>query len=533
MSTVPARFRIDLLGGLAVVRDGQAVTLPPSRKTRALLAFLVLTRRPQRRERLCEMFWELPDDPRGALRWSLSKLRSIVRLDCLVADRERVAFEHGEVVVDLVALRDRFERGEGPWPLDELRAAVVALRQPLLAGLDLPNQGAFQGWLTAEREDAARLHRQLVSRLALAAALPPDERLPLAREWHACDRLNPQAAGALAHALASLGQREEAARVAARFREEAAEAGLSAAPVAMPPLENWPGPGGAKPPPTGRQLLQRQRIHFCTAPDGVRIAYATVGAGRPLVKVANWLNHLELDWDSPIWAPLFRDLARDHCFIRYDERGNGLSDWEIADLSFDAFVRDLETVVDATEPGRFPLLGISQGCAVAIEYAVRHPERVSHLVLWGGYAAGWRVEGDAELRAEREAHITLVRQGWGRVDPIYRQIFSATFMPGATHEEHDWFNDFQRQTVSAANAARFLEVFADIDVRDRLAQVCAPTLVMHARDDRRVPVRIGGALAAGIKGAEFVALESNNHILLGREPASAEFVEQVRQFLAG
>lgn len=531
MPTLPAKLRIDVLGGLAVVRDGQAVVLPPSRKTRALLAYLVLTRRPQRRERLCEIFWELPDDPRGALRWSLSKLRPIVMLDCLVADRERVAFEHGEVVVDLVALRDR-ERGEGPWPLDALRAAVAALRQPLLAGLDLPNQEAFQAWLTAEREDAVRLHRRLVSRLALAATLPPDERLPLAREWHACDRLNPQAAGALAHALTVLGQRDAAAGVVARFREETAEAGLPAAPVAMPPLEDGGPPGAAKQ-PTGRQLLQRQRIHFCTAPDGVRIAYATVGAGPPLVKAANWLNHLELDWDGPIWAPLFRDLARDHCFIRYDERGNGLSDWDVADLSFDAFVRDLETVVDATEPGRFPLLGISQGCAVAIEYAARHPERVSHLILWGGYAAGWRVEGDAELRAEREAHITLVRRGWGRVEPIYRQIFSATFMPGATHEELDWFNDFQRQTVSAANAARFLEIFADIDVRDRLAQVRAPTLVMHARDDHRVPVRVGGALAAGIGGAEFVALESNNHILLGREPASAEFVEQVRQFLAG
>ena len=481
-------------------------------------------------------FWELPDDPRGALRWSLSKLRPIVNLDgqeCLVADRERVAFEHCDVAVDLVGLREQFERTEATPPLDELRAAVAALRPLLLAGLDLPNQDAFQAWLTAEREDVARLHRRLVSRLALAAALPPDERLPPCREWHVCDPLNPKAAGALAHVLTSLGQRDEAARVAARFQEELAEAGLPATSVVMPQPWDGPSAGSSATQPTERQLLQRQRIHFCTASDGARIAYATVGGGPPLVKAANWLNHLELDWDSPIWAPLFRDLARDHCFIRYDERGNGLSDWDVADLSFEAFVRDLETVVDATTAGRFPLLGISQGCAVAIEYAARHPDRVSHLILWGGYAAGWRVDGDAGLRAEREAHITLVRQGWGRAEPTYRHIFAATFMPGATHDELDWFNEFQRQTVSAANAARFLEVFADIDVRHRLPQVRVPTLVMHARGDRRVPVRIGGALAAGIVGAEFVALESENHLLLGREPASDDFVAQVRQFLSG
>jgi pimeloyl-ACP methyl ester carboxylesterase len=278
-------------------------------------------------------------------------------------------------------------------------------------------------------------------------------------------------------------------------------------------------------------MLHRQKIHFCRAADGVRIAYASVGEGPPLVKAANWLNHLELDWDAPIWAPMFRELARDHTFFRYDERGNGLSEGQVADISFDAFVRDLETVVDAAGIERFPLLGLSQGCAVAIEYAVRHPERVSHLILWGGYAAGWRIGASPDVIAEREAIITLVRQGWGRSDAAYRQVVTATFMPSATVAELDWFNDFQRQTVTAENAARFLEVFANIDVRATLRKVRAPTLVMHARGDRRIPLAAGGELAAEILNAEFVTLDSDNHLLLGREPASAAFVTHVRQFL--
>jgi pimeloyl-ACP methyl ester carboxylesterase/DNA-binding SARP family transcriptional activator len=522
-------LRIDVLGGLVVRRAGAPVALPQSRKTRALLAYLALTRRPQRRDRLCELFWDLPDDPRGALRWSLSKLRPILG-EHLVADRERVHVEHDSVTIDYAEVQERFDAGQTGASPEELRAAVAVVRQPLLPGLDLPGQDLFQAWLVAERDHAAALHRRLIGRLALSAGVSAHDRLAVCREWFDCDSLNPNAAAALIRALTQLGRSDEAASVTARFRTAATAAGL---PAAIPPPQALP-PDSVEPVgQTERQLLTRQRVRFCNAPDGVRIAHATVGSGPPLVKAANWLNHLELDWDSPIWAPLFRDLARDRCFIRYDERGNGLSDWDVAELSFEAFVLDLEAVVDALEVERFPLLGISQGCAVAIEYAVRHPHRVSHLILWGGYAAGWRVVGDADLRAEREAHITLVRQGWGRAEPVYRQIFSATFLPGATHAELDWFNAFQRQTVSAGNAARFLEVFADIDVRHRLAQVRAPTLVMHAREDHRVPLRSGVALAAGIPGAEFVALESANHLLLGREPAAGEFVAHVRNFLTG
>ena len=526
MSARRMPLRIETIGELRV-GGASPIPLPASRKTRALLAFLVLTRRPQRRDRLCELFWDIPDDPRGALRWSLSKLRGIVNdADTvrLIADRERVTIDADAVAVDLDEVR-ALAADPATAPLAALTAAATLLRQPVLAGLDLPQQDGFQSWLTAERHDADRIRHGLLAAIVERFHDAPESALPWCREWLAFEPLHAPAVAATAQALRQLGHAEEATEVVDRFRSAARQAG-----IALPDIDTAPMP---IPDPVAmqRQLLQRQRIGFCTTKDGVRIAYATVGGGPPLVKAANWLNHLELDWDAPIWAPVFRELARDHCFIRYDERGNGLSDWDVADISFPAFVSDLEAVVDAVQVDRFPLIGISQGCAVAIEYAVRNPHRVSHLVLLGGYAAGWRLGATDHVRAEREAVITLVREGWGRDDPVYRQIFTTTFMPTATPEELAWFNEFQRRTTSPRNAARFLEVFGGIDVRHLLSRVAVPTLVMHARGDHRIPIATGVELAAGIPGAEFVALESDNHCLLGREPASAAFVAHVRQFI--
>jgi pimeloyl-ACP methyl ester carboxylesterase len=272
-------------------------------------------------------------------------------------------------------------------------------------------------------------------------------------------------------------------------------------------------------------------VRYRTTPDNVRIAYACTGSGPPLVKAANWLNHLELDWESPLWGLLIHELSARHQLVRYDERGNGLSQWEVEDISFDAFVRDLEVVVDGLGLERFPLIGISQGCAVSIEYAARHPERVSRLVLIGGYASGWRVTGDARTCAEREATITLVRHGWGNDNPAYRQIFSYSFFPSGSSEELDWFNEFQRNTASAENAVRFLEAFSTIDVRDRLAEVRARTLVIHARGDQRVALDQGLALASGIPDASLVTLDSDSHLPLDREPAHAQMLECIHRFL--
>lgn len=280
------------------------------------------------------------------------------------------------------------------------------------------------------------------------------------------------------------------------------------------------------------KILARQRIQFCKTPSGVNLAYASVGSGPPLVKAANWLTHLELDWSAPIWSPLYQKLAKDFTFVRYDERGNGLSDWDVDELSQATFVNDLECVVDHIGLEKFPLLGISQGAAVSIEYAIRHPERVSKLILFGGYPKGWRVDSNPDIVAEREAVMTLTRTGWGQNNPAYRHIFSSTFMPGATAEQLAWFNDFQRQTTSTENAVKFLEAFSAIDVREYLSQISVPTLVLHSRGDQRIDWQVGRDIAAAIQNAEFVTLESDNHLLLEGEEAADHFVNAIREFLS-
>jgi pimeloyl-ACP methyl ester carboxylesterase/DNA-binding winged helix-turn-helix (wHTH) protein len=284
----------------------------------------------------------------------------------------------------------------------------------------------------------------------------------------------------------------------------------------------------------GSQALPRQEIRYCTSTDGARIAYATSGSGPPLVKVANWLSHLEFDWESPVWRHWMRELSRDNTLIRYDERGCGLSDWNRTEFTLDAWVRDLEAVVDALGLDKFPLLGISQGGPVAIAYASRHPERVTRLVLYGTYARGRKARAlSRDAIDEHEALVTLSRFRWGRDDPSFRQLFVAGFIPGASAEQQRWFNDLCRMSTSPENASRFLSAFGDLDVSELLPGVTVPTLVLHALSDQRVPPAEGQWLAASVPGARFVPLLGNNHILLEDEPAWSRFLSEVRDFLAG
>jgi Tol biopolymer transport system component/serine/threonine protein kinase/pimeloyl-ACP methyl ester carboxylesterase len=274
-----------------------------------------------------------------------------------------------------------------------------------------------------------------------------------------------------------------------------------------------------------------QEIRFCTTADGVRIAYAMVGEGPPLVKAANWLNHLEFDWRSPVWRHLLEEFGRDHLLVRYDERGNGLSDWDVENFTFEAFVQDLATVVDTLGLDRFPILGISQGGPVAIAYAVRHPERVSHLILYGSYARGWAKRGAPEVIERFQAQKTLIKLGWGQDNPAFRQLWTTLYVPDATPEQWQWFNDLHQVSTSPDNAIRLLDELGKIDVVDLLAQVKVPTLVLHCRDEVVVPFEEGRMLAGLIPGARFVPLEGRNHLLLESEPAWAKFVAEVRRFL--
>src|SRR5690348_15445951 len=276
----------------------------------------------------------------------------------------------------------------------------------------------------------------------------------------------------------------------------------------------------------GRRV--KQHVRFCSAADGVPLAYAVHGNGPPIVRVATWLSHLELDWESPVWRHWLKQLGDRHTVVRYDERGCGLSDTNIGDPSVDVWVGDLETVIDAVGLERFSLLGVSQAAAIAVAYAARHPDRVSDLVLYGGYARGRRFRSQDE---EEDAIVAAIRAGWTTPNPAFRRVFSMLFVPNGTPEQMAWYEDLLRHSTTAETAISLFRARGGLNVCDLAPQVCARTLVMHARDDRVVPVEEGRLLAALIPDARLVLLESANHILLEHEPAWDVFLSEIAAFL--
>ncbi|MFS8102143.1 alpha/beta fold hydrolase [Lentzea alba] len=292
----------------------------------------------------------------------------------------------------------------------------------------------------------------------------------------------------------------------------------------------------ARPRPAGTVVpdgASRQVIRFCRAEDGTRIAYATVGSGPPLLKAANWMTHLDLEWTTPVWSHWLSGLARDRQLIRYDERGCGMSDWDVPSFTFDDWVDDLDTVVEAAGLDRFPLLGVSQGGAVAVAYAVRRPERVSHLILAGAYARGRLVRArDDDEREAAGIDLEVARVGWRHQDPGFLRIFASQFLPDGTTQDWDDFTAFQRQTTSPSNGVRFLEEFADIDVSRIAHRVQCPTLILHSRNDARVPATQASELAALIPNSQLVLLDSGNHLLTASEPAWPEFLSHLNAFVA-
>jgi DNA-binding SARP family transcriptional activator/alpha-beta hydrolase superfamily lysophospholipase len=527
-------LEIHVLGELEVRRGGVPLALPPSRKSRALLAFLAVQRAPQRRDALCELFWELPDDPRAALRWSLTKLRGLLNdehRERLTADRERVYINLEDVVVDLhLAQAARGEHEIGRLDAEGARKALALFRGPFLAGLDLTGELLFESWRLGQQERIRRLHLDLLEVLTSKIDHASHEYSALLRRQIELDPGDESAHARLIAALATSGATAEADQqkdASTRMLAELGPFDERALDNALHPERRRSTRGASH-----EDMPPRQEVRFCTSRDGVRIAYATVGDGAPLLKTANWLNHLEFDWESPVWRHFFRAFSAKRRLVRYDSRGNGLSDWEAKDLSLDAMQQDLLAVADGAGLKRFPLLAISQGCAVAIGFAVRYPERVSKLVLYGGYARGWRKRGDVAGEQQQQAMITLARLGWGKDNPAFRQMFTSSFIPGATAEQMDWFNQLQRVSTSGPNAARILEAFGEIDVTPLLREVRVPTLVIHARDDARVPLNNGIELASGIPGARLLTLDGQNHLILAHEPAWPRFVGEVEAFLS-
>lgn len=276
---------------------------------------------------------------------------------------------------------------------------------------------------------------------------------------------------------------------------------------------------------------EAQHIRFCTTRDGVRLAYAVTGEGLPFVRTATWLGHLEYEWQNPIRRPTLDVLSRHFSLVRYDQRGCGLSDWNVQIISFEAWVEDLDTVVRAAGLHRFSLLGASQGCAIAIAYAARYPEKISHLMLYGGYALG-KLKRDLSERQREEARtlIKIIELGWAKETTEFRQVFTTQFMPDASLEQQRAFDEFQRMSTSPENVVRIISQFDVIDVCELAAKVRCPTLVLHTRGDARVPFEEGRRVAALIPGARFVPLESRNHILLSSDLAWQQFVDEVVAF---
>jgi len=276
----------------------------------------------------------------------------------------------------------------------------------------------------------------------------------------------------------------------------------------------------------------RQRVRYLTREDGIRLAWAEIGAGQTLIKAANWMSHLEYEMQSPVWGHWIRFFGDHFRFLRWDDRGCGLTDRDVDELSFDCWLGDLEAVVAASgveEP--FALLGISSGAATCAAYAARHPERVSRMVLYGGYARGWAQRNDSKTAREHGAILELMRIGWGKENPVFRQVFTSRFIPGGSEAQVGWFNELCRRTSTGEMAGRILEARSTIDVSGLLGSITTPTLVIHSRDDEVCPVSEGRHLAAGIPGAQFVELDSRNHILLESEPAWARFQEAVLDFV--
>jgi DNA-binding SARP family transcriptional activator/pimeloyl-ACP methyl ester carboxylesterase len=541
-----AQIRVVLLGGFGALGSDGAPLALPTRKAEALLAMLVCRAgESQPRERLTSLLWGERGDKqaRHSLSQTLTSIRSALggTEDPFVGDRETLAVRPEMVSADVVDLQKLAARDD----IQSLRAGAELCRGPLLEGLRL-NEAGFDEWLAQERSRFHHLGLAVLTKLAaceakngqVAAATSALERAlaldPLSEDAHRrlmrlhLDRSNYNAVIRHYRQCTDLLKRELGTIPEPATTELYQEARAKLKDCQRPQdgtrrdadasdAASWPG--------------QKQDIRFCMTSDGVRIAFATAGDGPPLIKTANWLNHLEFDWQSPVWRHLLNALTAEFRLIRYDERGNGLSDWKVDDFSIEALVRDLETVVDAAGLDRFPLLGISQGCAVSICYAVRHPERVTRMVLHGGYAKGWRVRANPSEIAKREAMLTLVREGWGQDNPAFRQIFTSWYIPDGSLEQWRWWNDLQRISTSPENAAQLMVDLGNINVADLLSQVRVPTLVLHSVNDAAVPFSAGRELATSIPGARFLPLDSRNHVILEQEPAWPRFLAEVRAFL--
>jgi DNA-binding SARP family transcriptional activator/pimeloyl-ACP methyl ester carboxylesterase len=514
---------IRLLGPFRVIIDGLPVpdAVWTRRDAAALVKLLALRGGQLHREQVMDLLWpDLgPDEAAPRLHKAAHFARKAIgRADAVVLRAEMVLLLPGvPVTVDV----DEFEKA-AQTALAGGSAAAASAVLDRYAGEVLPAD-LYADWAAQPRERLIAVRRRLLRQ---------------AGRWREILELDPADEAAHLEVMrelarsgdsrGALGQYERMAH--ALRRELGTDPGPDARKLRAELVEALRAGGYMTPADEGRL---EQQIRFCRTEDGVTIAYASSGSGPPLVRAANWLTHVDHDWSSSVWRHWLVDLSQRHRLIRYDERGCGLSDWDIEPPSFESWVQDLEAVVDSAGIDKFPLLGISRAGPVAIAYAVRNPDRVTRLVLYGTYVQGRLARATSgEERRMHRAQVELARLGWGHDDPTFRQVFTSQFMPEASRELWDEFNELQRRTVSAENAALILEVGSYVDVAREAVSVEVPTLVLHARDDRRAPFEQGRLAASLIPDSRFVALESSNHILLADEPAWPVFLREVEAFLA-
>ncbi|CTQ51745.1 Arylesterase [Roseibium album] len=524
---------LNLLGAFDAKCNGISLKLPRN-KAKALLAYLAMpTGRICSRDEVCRLLWSRSSEEqaRASLRQVLFVLRrSLPEEFWPISLDDDLSLDARSIALDVGDFADAAVAGS----ISDLERASELYRGPFLQGISLREDG-FEEWIAVERVRLEGIAVSVMTRLVKHYLLVSrhDDAIAFANRILSIDHLHEEAHRALIRSYCATGS-SGLARMQYEICRKALYRELGVVPAEKTQLEIKNVVCGHRSP--AQSLAQSiehsktQEVKFCHAFDGIKIAYATVGDGPPLVKAPNWMTHLEYEWESPVWRHFLGEFSKNRTLIRFDQRGNGLSDRDVANLSFDSFVRDLEAVVDELNIDRFPLLGISQGCAISIAYAVRHPERVSKLILYGGFVFG-AAKRDPESCGVSDAINTLIRHGWGQDNSGIREMYAAKLIPGGTKEQMDWYTELMRVSASPENALLLREAMSQVDISDLLPAVQAPTLVLHARNDAIAPFEEGRTVAAQIPNARFVALDGKNHILLEDEPAWSKFVEEVMRFL--
>ncbi|WP_198671188.1 alpha/beta fold hydrolase [Oceanibium sediminis] len=517
--------------GQPVVRASDTGRTVRFGRNKAIGLLALLATRPKRpilRQEIAGFLWSESSEPaaRTSLRQVVHTIRAELGPEALVSvDENTLAIDPDLLRADVSAFTE-YAASAG---IADLELAAALYRGPFLDGFDL-NDDAFDTWLIAERRHLEAQALSVLGRLTdhYRRASRIEDALNSADLALRIDPLQEDIHRQIIELHVASGALCEARKHAEHCRDLIrSELGVDPEPDTFRALDD---PSLVHPPAPRSARSVHQTIRHVTAGDGTSIACGIIGHGPTLLKTPNWMTHLAFEEHSPVWRHFLEFFSEAHRFVRYDQRGNGLSDWDCPDISFDSFRIDLDAVVDAIVDEPAVVLGISQGAPIAVDLAVRRPERVRGLILLGGFVTGMARRGD-DAREASEAVDRLIRFGWGRDNPSLRMLYTSSLIPGGSKRQMDWYNEMMRIGTSPENAVRIRHALSHIDISDLLAQVRVPTLVCHAIGDRISPLAEGERLAREIPNARLVPLDSDNHIPLENERAWTTFSMEARHFL--